>query len=65
MSALSKYPSADQAGMSLAEPATILQRLNLQKRDLENRLENVNAALEAMNKQPEVAELLERVMKVV
>jgi hypothetical protein len=55
------YP--DQVG-TLAQPATLLQRLTLQKHDLESRLANVNAALDAMNKQPEVAELLERVMRV-
>jgi hypothetical protein len=57
-------PTTDQ-GSALAERATIRQRLTRQKSELEKRLNEINAALDIMDDQPQVAELVERLMRVV
>lgn len=49
----------------LAERATIRQRLTRQKTELEKRLKETNDALDAMNNNPEAAELVERLMRVI
>ncbi len=45
-------------------PASLKERLEEQKIDLEARLLRINAALEAMNSHPEVMQVLELVSKV-
>jgi ABC-type phosphate transport system auxiliary subunit len=61
---LDPYPTAvTESSGSLGERATIKQRLTRQKSELEARLKQVNDAIDAMNSQPEVAELLELVMR--
>jgi chaperonin cofactor prefoldin len=47
----------------LANP-TIMQNLTLRKKRLEQELVNVDAALNALERNPEVAECIERVSKV-
>jgi hypothetical protein len=46
----------------LAERATVKQRLTRQQKELERQLHTVNDALEAMEDQPKVADMLEKVM---
>jgi hypothetical protein len=59
------YPVAETTGGMLAERATIRQRLTRQKSELEKRLDEINAALDVMDEQPQVAELVERLMRVI
>jgi hypothetical protein len=58
-------PTAESVGGMLAERATIRQRLTRQKFELEKRLDEINAALDVMDEQPQVAELVERLMRVI
>jgi hypothetical protein len=58
-------PTTDQAVGVLAERATIRQRLTRQKFELEKRLNEINLALDVMDEQPQVAELVERLMRVI
>jgi uncharacterized membrane protein YfbV (UPF0208 family) len=62
-SGLIPYADSPPQSGGLGERATIKQRLTRQKTELESRLKQVNDALDAMNSQPEVAELLELVMR--
>jgi hypothetical protein len=54
------YPVACEAG---SEERSILARLTRSKKRLESELAKVDAALEGLDKNPQVAELLEKVMK--
>lgn len=58
------YPEpVNESGM--IQRATIKQRLTRQQKELSERLNQVNAALDAMEKNPEAAELFELISKVV
>lgn len=66
MHGLIKYPTSlaqSDTGSTEIEPAGIKQRLERAKAHHERELAKVNAALNALENQPEVAELLETVMK--
>ena len=53
-----------EAGVGCEIDRSIKSNLTRQRDQLEERLMKVNAAIEALNAQPNVAELLETVMKV-
>jgi uncharacterized membrane protein YfbV (UPF0208 family) len=56
---------SEQGVGMLAERATIKQRLIREQAELQKRLEQVNGALDAMEEQPKVAELIERIIRVI
>jgi hypothetical protein len=61
---LSSYPTTGEPIPIGAEDRSIVNNLRRQKKNLEEQLEKVNAALSALEKQPEVAKLLETIIKV-
>jgi hypothetical protein len=63
MNPLMKYPAPEAGSLSEIEPAGIKQRLERAKAHHERELAKVNAALDALDNQPKVADLLELVMK--
>jgi hypothetical protein len=64
MKSLARYPEVTAAECGSID-RSLLQNLREQKQALTERLAKVNAALEALEKQPEVADLLEKVMKII
>ena len=62
---LEKYPQPDMSVEAIGYVPGIQERLKREKQRLEDRLEQVTAALDALEKQPQVAELLETIIKVV
>lgn len=57
-------PKCATEGPMPAGPMSLLDRLEVQKRELEGRLNRVNSAIEALNAHPEVMKVLELVSKV-
>ncbi len=58
-----EYPQTE--GSLGAHDRSIKNNLLRQRDILQTKLDKINAAIEALNKQPEVAELLETVMKAI
>jgi dienelactone hydrolase len=61
---LKLQPDCVGAEMAQATDRSIKSNLERQRTQLQERLSKINAALDALNKQPEVAELLESIIKV-
>lgn len=53
-----------QCAPGIMKQPTITERLSSEKQRLESRLEEVNKALEALNKNPEIAEVINIISKV-
>ena len=64
MNGMKDYPVLAEQSLCGSTTTGIRDRLERQRNTLQEHLDRVNAAIDALDKQPSVAELLEKVMKV-